>query len=69
MGLFFKSNSSPKKVKGLNIILAIALLGGLLTLGLAIPNEKASQTFLDCFTVLFTAVIGFFGFEANKYNA
>jgi hypothetical protein len=49
-----------------NILIGIGLLAGSLVGALYVDNEKASQTLLDCFKILFTAFIGFFGFEASK---
>lgn len=65
MALFFNANS--QKVNPRRVAVAVITLIALLFAGLLVNDEKISETSLDCFKILFAAVVGLFGFEAGKF--
>jgi len=58
------TQSAPPPIAWGRIAIAFFLLVALFVLATVIKNQKASETLLNCFQLLFTATLGLFGIEA-----
>jgi hypothetical protein len=60
------SQAAPAPIVWWRVGVAFLLLVALFVLAISISNEKAGDTLLNCFQLLFTATLGLFGIEAAK---
>lgn len=74
MALFFRAaavDAQQSKPAIGRVLGAVGLLLSLFVLALVAKNNLAwdapAETLLDCFQILFTAIVALFGFEGSKY--